>query len=562
MEKENQKENRGKERAKKEATPQTGYPRERARLLLLSQKMMLWTGLMVLLTVGLTVTVVLQMNTKFQTSRIEASLHDLGKMIAVNPLVVQAFRDGRCSDELNDYIDSLIDGMHDVDIVTLADMNSLRLYHLNKELVGKKFVGGDENDALAGKSYFSRAAGTMGEQLRYFIPVTDGTDGPQIGFLIVGALDSTIKSQQREIYLIHVPLMLMVLVIALLGAWLFARGVKKSLLGYEPRQISRLFLDRVDVLNSLEEGIVGVGIDGYISMANTAARTLLGLHREDIGTKDLDVLYPQICIGKVLLSGQAQYNNALAFDGVNILCTCIPIKEGDAILGAVAILRNRTELTHMAEELTGVNHMMDALRSNTHEFMNKLQVILGLLRIGEPQEAEKYITGISREHSEVVAPLLQKIQNKNLGALILGKISHCRELDINFSLSNNSSVPAVSSFLSGNAFVTLVGNLLENAIEAVNAKPKDEGERSVTLMVREDERSLMITVDDTGEGMTPEEIQRVQQGGYSSKGRHRGTGMRLIRSVLAFSGGELQIDSEKGVGTSMTVCFTRREKRD
>ncbi len=551
-----------KEKEKKKKTPITGYPRERSRVLLLSQKMMLWAVLMVLLTVGLTMMTVLRLNLKIQTRRVETTMHDLGTMIAVNPMVVQAFREGSCSDELNAYLDDLIGGMRDIDVVTLADMNSRRLYHLDKSLVGQKFVGGDERGVLEGKSYFSNAVGTLGEQLRYFIPVTDGKDGPQLGFAIAGTLITTIKSQQSDIYAAYLPAMVVIILIALASAWYFARGVKKSLLGYEPRELSRLFLDRVDVLNSLEEGIVGVGIDGCLSMANTAARSLLQLTPEDIGTKDLGELYPQIRVGDVLLTGQPIYNAALAFHGESILYTCIPIKEGEAILGVVTILRNRTELTRMAEELTGVNHMVDALRSNTHEFMNKLQVILGLLRIGDPGEAEKYITGISREHTEVVSPLLHKIQNKNLGALILGKISHCRELDIEFNLSSNSSVPPVSSFLSGNAFVTLVGNLLENAIEAVNAKPKDAGDRSVTLMVREDERSLVVTVDDTGDGMTPEEIERILKGGYSTKGRHRGTGMRLIRSVLAFSGGEIQIDSEKGVGSSVMVSFTRREKHD
>jgi sensor histidine kinase regulating citrate/malate metabolism len=139
-------------------------------------------------------------------------------------------------------------------------------------------------------------------------------------------------------------------------------------------------------------------------------------------------------------------------------------------------------------------------------------------------------------------------------------MSHCRELDINFNLVSSSSVPANSRFLSGNAFETLVGNLVENAIEAVNAKAKGDGEREVSLLVHEDEQALMITVDDTGEGMTEEEMERLKKGGYSSKGRYRGTGMRLIHSVLASSGGEMQIDSEKGVGTSISVCFTKEGK--
>jgi sensor histidine kinase regulating citrate/malate metabolism len=526
----------------------------------LSQKLILGGMFLVLLTLGLTMLVVIRLNIRLQERRVEETLHNLGEMVAVNPLVIQACREGRGSGDLIQYLDHLVAGISDLDVVTLADMHSRRLYHVDKLRVGEALVGGDEGYALKGGHYFSRAVGTLGDQKRYFAPVIDDDTQKQIGFVLVGSLIETINTQQHEIYVDHLRVGLIVLCFAAVSAWLVARNIKKSLLGYEPGQLSKFFLERVEVLNSLEEGIVAVDETGRISLANKAARTLLGLKNDDLRSEKLDELYPQIRISETLESGQPLYNSGITWGDVNVLCDRIPVKENGSILGAVAILRNRTEQTHLAEELTGVNHLMDALRSNTHEFMNKLHVILGLLRIGAPDEAEKYITNISREHSEVIGPVLRKIQNKTLGALILGKMSHCRELDINFNLVSSSSVPANSRFLSGNAFETLVGNLVENAIEAVNAKAKGDGEREVSLLVHEDEQALMITVDDTGEGMTEEEMERLKKGGYSSKGRYRGTGMRLIHSVLASSGGEMQIDSEKGVGTSISVCFTKEGK--
>lgn len=528
--------------------------------LLLSQKLMLGGIFLVLLTMGLTVLMVLRLNLRLQERRLEETLHDLGEMVAMNPLVVHACQDGSSNGDLILYLDHLIAGVVDLDVVTVADMHSRRLYHVDRLRVGEHVMGGDEGPVLRGTRYFSRAVGTLGDEKRYFTPVFDVTGKKQIGFVLVGSLIETIESQRHEIYAGHLRVAAVVVCIALASAWLIARGIKKSLLGYEPGELSKFFLERVEVLNALEEGIVAVDTAGRISIANKAAISLLGLTKDDVGTAVLDELFPQIRIGETLKTGEPYYNNGITWGDVNVFCDRIPVNEHGSILGAVAILRDRTELTHLAEELTGVNHLMDALRSNTHEFMNKLHVILGLLRIGAPDEAEKYITSISREHSEVVAPVLQKIQNKTLGALILGKMSHCRELDINFNLVGSSSVPANSQFLTGNAFETLVGNLVENAIEAVNAKTKDDGDREVSLLVHEDDHALMITVDDTGEGMTEEDIERIRKGRYSTKGRHRGTGMRLIHSVLASSGGEMQIDSEKGVGTSISVCFTKEGK--
>lgn len=537
--------------------------KEQKRLpaMLLSQKLVLGGMFLVLLTVGLTVIMVIRLNLKLQERRVEDELHNLGEMLAVNPLVVQACRKGRSSGELIYYLNNLVDIMSGIDVLALADMNSHRLFLADKFRSGNPAVYDSAEAVLEGQRYFSRTAGRMGWQKRYFTPVCDPTNGEQLGFVIVGSLFESVKSQRDEIYLGHLGVALVVLIVAAGTGWMIAHSIKTTLLGYEPVQISRIFLVRDEVLNSLEEGIIAVDGAGHLLMVNKAANALLGLRDDDLQKKVLlDDIFPQIRIRETLDSGEPSYNNGITWGDVNILCDRIPVDEDGSVLGAVAILRNRTEQTRLAEELTGVNHMVDALRSNTHEFMNKLHVILGLLRIGAPDEAEKYIDGISREHSEVITPVLQKVQNKTLGALILGKMSHCRELDINFTLVGTSSVPANSRFLSGNAFETLVGNLLENAIEAVNAKAKEDGAREVSLLVHEDEQALIITVDDTGSGMTEAEIERVKKGGYSTKGRHRGTGMRLIHSVLVSNHGEMQIDSEKGVGTSITVCFTKEEK--
>ncbi len=534
--------------------------KNRIPILRLSQRLMIGCVSLALLTLCMTIVMVLRLNITLQGRRVDTLLRDIGEMVAANPLVVEACREGRCGGEAVAYLDRFVDGISDLDEITVADMRSKRLYHVDKRRVGQLLEGGDEDAVLRGERYFSRAVGTLGDQRRYFVPVFNPKANEQSGFVLVSSLMETIQSQRREIYLRHLRVALFVLLVAAVVAWLLARGIKKSLLGYEPGQLSRIFLERGEVLDALEEGIVAVDGEGRVSMVNRAAEALLGQKKDDLLGQKLDEMYPQIRVGRTLEEGRSFYNNGITWGDVNVLCDRIPVKEHGSTLGAVAILRDRTEQTRLAEELTGVNHLVDALRSNTHEFMNKLHVILGLLRIGEPEEAEKYITGISREHTDVIGPVLRKIQNKTLAALILGKMSHCRELDIRFNLVGSSSVPANSRFLSGNAFETLVGNLVENAIEAVNAKAEDDGEREVSLLVHEDEQALMITVDDTGLGMTEDEIERVRQGGFSTKGRHRGTGMRLIHSVLASGCGEMQIDSEKGVGTSITVCFTKEGK--
>ena len=73
-----------------------------------------------------------------------------------------------------------------------------------------------------------------------------------------------------------------------------------------------------------------------------------------------------------------------------------------------------------AEQLNGTRHVVSALRANTHEFMNKLQVISGLLQMDRTEEAKAYIGAISAVQSKLVAPVLQHIRNANTAALLLG----------------------------------------------------------------------------------------------------------------------------------------------
>jgi sensor histidine kinase regulating citrate/malate metabolism len=112
--------------------------------------------------------------------------------------------------------------------------------------------------------------------------------------------------------------------------------------------------------------------------------------------------------------------------------------------------------------------------------LNKLQVISGLLQMGRVQDAQTYIGSLSSIHEQIISPIMKLIHNSNVAALILGKEANMRELDITLTLLNNSSLPEHSRYLSTSELVTVVGNLLENAIEAVNAAPAD-GVRIITL---------------------------------------------------------------------------------
>ena len=73
-----------------------------------------------------------------------------------------------------------------------------------------------------------------------------------------------------------------------------------------------------------------------------------------------------------------------------------------------------TEVARLADDLTGVRHMVDAMRAYTHEFMNKLHVILGLLQIGEPERAQQYIMDTTRTQQEAVSRIMNQIKEPSV----------------------------------------------------------------------------------------------------------------------------------------------------
>jgi sensor histidine kinase regulating citrate/malate metabolism len=375
---------------------------------------------------------------------------------------------------------------------------------------------------------------------------------------------TNVDSLRDRVIGVHLKSLGLVFAISSAFLALIAVSIKKSLLGYEPAQIAKIFLQRQEVIDSLEEGILAIDEKGTVIVVNSAAERILDIGETALLGVDVDQLLPQINL-KESLDGRKEYNISLITDSINAIYNKLPINSRGRLMGALAIIRDRSELTRLAEQITGFNHLLNALRANTHEFKNQLHVILGLLQTGSYEEAKKYITQNGQLQSDTLTTIAKNIENRTLGALILGKVNQCHELGIRMNILSQSKIPRHSRFLSTKSLITIVGNLVENAVDAIKAAGEDDsiGENKnpeISLLIHEDELSLLISVDDTGIGCSPEEIVHMATPGYTTKGTGRGMGLSLIRAVKDTYHGQMTMDSEKGEGTSMELVF--REPRN
>jgi two-component system sensor histidine kinase DctS len=499
----------------------------------------------------------LNISTRMHHDSTRENLKNMAYVLAKNNMVITAMEEKASSEELNSFIDAIVIEDNGIDVVTIADMTGKRVYHVDKNLIGKYFVGGDEYDVYEGKHYSSRATGTRGYQFRYFYPIYNRA-GTQLGFVMTSTLMSNFTSLQQDIISSSVGLGMIVLFAGITISIVLGINIKDSLLGYEPEQIAALVIQHEEILDSFDEGLMAIDPYGKIVLINKAARSLLKIPEDQAVGRNIYELAPQLQLNQTVETGKSSYGQNITLGSVDIVVETMPIFRDGRTLGAIAVLANRTELRRMAEQLTGVNHYVEALQAYSHEYMNKLHVILGLIQMQAYDEALKYITDISEVQGMITNTIVGRIQNRMLAALILGKIGRAREYNIEFNLAPSSYVPVHSRFLSSYSLVTIVGNLVENAIDAINALEDEEIPREITLSIAEKEDSLLITLDDTGIGMSDDTVSRILHEGYSTKGIHRGTGMTLIKQIIRDSGGHITVESEQGNGTSISIIIEKK----
>jgi len=214
----------------------------------------------------------------------------------------------------------------------------------------------------------------------------------------------------------------------------------------------------------------------------------------------------------------------------------------------------------MAEELTGVKNYVEALRSQTHDFMNKLHVILGMVRLKCYDELTEYIARISSEQEEETDFVAQRIKDPVLAGFWIGKLSRARELGVYLRLQPDSFVPNLDNIDFTNDLVTLIGNLVDNAMEAL----QDAERKRVKLTLAHETDHLYIEVEDSGGGIPAELRSSIFEKGFSTKSNNRGFGLALVKKVLERRNGKLTLESspDQGAIFRITIPYNDNEVKN
>ena len=379
-------------------------------------------------------------------------------------------------------------------------------------------------------------------------------DDKIVGYVVTGYSDDVLKNSAIDSIIFLLIMTAFGLSVGILGAIYLARHVKKILFGLEPEAIAAMLQERNIILDSVREGVITIDDKGMITLVNIEAENLL----KDASIVDTDVLVGKhikdvlknIQFDSILNEGRIITNAGVKLGDTLFIITSVPLMLNDKIIGAVFTFRKKSVVEELANQLTGFKNYSTALRAQTHEFMNKMHVIMGLIEMKAYDELKTFTKEVAYNRQSEVSYIVTRMKDITLAGFILGKISRSRELDIDFSLSDESELRNELEVPSVHDLVLIVGNIVENAFDAL---ANFDGERIVSLSILDFDKEIVITVEDSGPGIDEEALKNIFTRGYSSKGKGHGYGLYLVKQSIDNLEGSIDVESVEGEGTTFTV---------
>ena len=458
----------------------------------------------------------------------------------------------RCGTTVQDIATRIARHAH-VLYVVVIDLHRIRHSHPNPRLIGEPVE--EPIATLDGRTHVTIDEGSLGRSANGKAPLY-GPDGQMVGEISVGIEESSVTAALRDELPYYVLWFGIAAAFSLVASYVLAERLKRRTFGLELDEIAHLLREREAVLHGIREGMIAFDEDARVTMVNDEARRLLGLGRAEIGGR-LDTLMPE---GRLrdALQGKTQGTDQLVLtDDFVLTVNRMPVTLGGRPLGAVVTLRDRTELSGVRRELDSVRGLTDALRAQQHEFANRMHALAGLLELGRTEEAVRFVSDLRASQGELADSVRSRLASAPIGGLVLAKAAVAAERNVDLRLAEDSWLGDVPRH--EDALTTIVGNLLDNAIDAVSEGPTGGQRGLVELSVTEEADALVIRVLDNGPGIQPGAMERIFGDGYSTKATRtpvsRGLGLALVRRTVQRLGG--RITASEGPGAVFTVVLPR-----
>lgn len=494
--------------------------------------------------------------TRIKEEELKQRLTITAQTVANLPDVVERINDPNASVVIAPMADK-IRILNNASYIVVLDMNRKRLSHPLSERIGGTFQARDDDAAFAEHTYVSKVRSEAGIGLRSFVPIMNSSS-EQVGVVVAGGLLPSVTEIIRQEKQSIIMTSLLSMMFGVIGSALLARHIKLQMFNLEPQEIARMFRERSAAFQAMHEGVIAIDRNCIITIFNERAKQIFDIHRDVTGLPIREVI-PDTRLPEVLESGVAILSQELKIGETIIWSNRIPIREQGVTMGAISIFQDKTEVTRMAEELTGVKEFVHALRAQNHEHMNKMHTVAGLLQLGQQNEALNYLFEVTEQQEEMTRFLQKHFDDDGVAGLLLGKISRGKELGIDIRIDPDSKMNGFPWLVDRHDFVLLLGNLIENAFDAL--ADTEASSKEIYVSIRQDDEYMSILVEDNGCGMSEPTQKRMLERGFTTKdGESRGMGLYLLSGIVNKGNGRLTCESSLGLGTSIEILFPLKER--
>ena len=355
------------------------------------------------------------------------------------------------------------------------------------------------------------------------------------------------------------------------------------------RKLLELKLYNDYILHSITRGVITVGLDGKVRLINRAAFEILELDESAAAGTDYAKLLGDKPVLKSLISDVLEREQIVEDKEIECVTSSgrrltlqlntavLRDSEGQAV-GAILLIKDLSEMKLLQSRIRRADTLAALGRitaSLAHEIKNPLSGIsINLELLEETLHDEKLENGEEvREYIKVIAGEIKRLEDlvKNLSRFVKPPTMRLETLDLNDVLNRVLNLVKIEARDQGIEIVRRFGripptlgdmaqlqqaflNLIINAIEAM----PQGGKLTVTTRWDEPHNLIKASISDTGVGMHPEEQDRVFEFYYTTKENGTGMGLPIALKIIKDHGGDIDLESQVGVGTTFTVILPVR----
>ncbi|WP_082819564.1 sensor histidine kinase [Brevibacterium linens] len=445
-----------------------------------------------------------------------------------------------------------------ISFAVVTDDRGIRLTHPDRSKIGHK-VSTSPDEALAGRENVSHESGTLGETVRAKVPIYSSEDGKTVvGEVSVGIFASVLDADVRRELILLGTVAVLALALGGVVSVMLGRRLRRETLGVGPEELAEMARDQGAVLHGLDDGVLGFDTNGTLTLSNSNAKELLGT----ASARDSDELVgvpDEVTALMAEAPPEGALRRRITINDRILLATAVRVQRDGVSVGGVVTLRDETQMLTMARQLESVTAMARALRTQRHEFANRLHTVLGLVDTGATDEAHTYLSSLLGT-GPITTPVedINLISDPYLRAVLEAKGTTAAEAGVNLAVTPDSL--AVGAVRDPEAVTLILGNLIDNAVRAAVAGQRyAEAGGRVEVQVLSSGTELHAVVTDTGDGIDDEVAEKIFDEGFSTSttdsapdfgiglttgtgtgdGHGLGIGLALSRRVAEKGGGEV-----------------------